>query len=525
MNSERQLELIEANEKLVIAMLQANSERDASVKRLRDMANSAGLDALTGLSNRVVLLDRFRHAIVKSKRPGERLALLFIDLNKLKHINDTFGHAAGDQALKIAARCFTAASRNSDMVCRYGGGEFVILLEEIFEISDVVAVVEKIISSLSVPVQVGPYAISLSASIGISLYPDNGDEAEMLIALADKAMYAAKSIGNGKFIFAGKTISQEILGTHLLPPLMPHQILSVENDQREKHRRSADEQLAKSTLTAQEPRAEAEQALRRQTEFLALLAHELRNPLGSLRNLVSVLKQAAPEAAIGVKAQGIIDRQVVHMTKLLDDVLDMSRISTGKLRLERTFVDIVEVIGQVIETTQASINERRQTLCCDLPDFPVEILADSTRLNQIFGNLLDNASKYTPKDKTIELAVDINNTSVIIKITDTGIGITAEALPNVFKMFVQDSHATHFNGKGLGIGLALVKELVEAHGGMVTANSDGRGLGSQFTVTLPRQLGVSCNSQLRAGFRPPVSGKIVSRGVVYEDGAEFSAKV
>ena len=491
MNSERQLELVEANENLVIAMLQAHSERDASEKKLRNMEHSAGLDALTGLANRVVLLDRFRHAIVKSKRRGERLALLFIDLNKFKHINDTFGHSVGDQVLKIAARCFTAASRKSDTVCRYGGDEFVILLEEISEVSDVVAVVEKIISSLSVPDRVGPYAIHLTASIGISLYPDNGQKAEMLIALADKAMYAAKRIGNGKFIFAGKTISHEILGTYLLPPLMPHQILLVEKDQRKKHRRNADEQLANSTLTAQELRAGAEKALRRQTEFLALLAHELRNPLGSLRNVVSLLKQAPSEAAIGLKAQGIIDRQVVHMTKLLDDVLDMSRISTGKMRLERTLVDILEVIGQVIETTQDSIGERRQILSCDLPDFPLKIFADPTRLNQIFGNLLDNASKYTPEEKAIDLAVEINEMSVIVKITDTGIGITAEALPNVFKMFVQESHATRFNGKGLGIGLALVKELVEAHGGMVTASSDGRGLGSQFTVTLPRQLTVS----------------------------------
>ncbi|WP_426106613.1 diguanylate cyclase domain-containing protein [Massilia sp. TSP1-1-2] len=496
MNSERQLELVEANEKLVMAMLQAHSERDASEKRLRDITFSAGLDALTGLSSRVLLLDRFQHAIVNAKRRGERLALLFLGLDKFKHINDTFGHATGDQVLKIAARCFTAASRKADTVCRYGGAEFVILLEEISEVSDVVAVVEQIISSLRAPHRVGTYAIRLTASIGISLYPDNGDEAEMLIALAEKAMCAAKRIGNGRFFFCGKTISHEILGTHLVPPLMPHKNLLAEKDRREKLRRSADEQLANSTLTAQELRAGADQALRRQTEFLALFAHELRNPLSSLRNVLSVLKQAPPEAAIGMKVQDIIDRQVVHMSTLLDDVLDMSRISTGKLRLKRTLVDILEVIAQVVETTHASIDERRQILCCDLPDFPVEIFADPTRLNQIFGNLLDNASKYTPKDKTIELTVEINETSVIVEITDTGIGITAEALPNVFKLFVQDSHATRFDGKGLGIGLALVKELVEAHGGSVTANSDGRGLGSQFRVTLPRQLGVSCNSQI-----------------------------
>ena len=288
MNSERQLELVEANEKLVIATLQAYSERDASVRKLRNMEHSAGLDTLTGLATRVVLLDRFRHAIVRSKRRGERLALLFIDLNKFKHINDTFGHAAGDQVLKIVARCFAAASRKADTVCRYGGDEFVILLENISEVSDVVAVVEKIILSLGLPDRVGPYAIGLSASIGISLYPDHGEEAEMLIALADKAMYSAKRIGNGRFIFAGKTISQEILTTHSSPRLMPHQILSIEKDQREMHRRSADIQLANSTVAAQELRAGAEQVLRRQTEFLALLAHELRNPLGSLRNVVSM---------------------------------------------------------------------------------------------------------------------------------------------------------------------------------------------------------------------------------------------
>ena len=487
MKYQRQAELVEANEKLVLAMLQAHSEREAGEIKLRDMMRTAELDALTCLPNRNVLLDRFRHAILNAKRRGDRLALIFLDLNKFKHVNDMFGHAVGDQVLKITAHCLTAAVRESDTVSRYGGDEFVILLEEISEVSNVLAVVEKIIASLGTPNRVGPHTMRLTASIGVSLYPDNGDEAEMLIAQADSAMYAAKRIGNNKYVFAGKTEPPQAPCTPPLPLLMSNQILLAEDEQRHAYRRNGDKHMASAILTAQQLQAGAEKALRRQSEFMALLAHELRNPLGPLRNVVSLLEQALPDAATTIKVHGIIDRQVVHMTKLLDDVFDMSRISTGKIRLEQTLVDIVEVIAQVIETTQSSIDDRRQKLSCKLPDFPVKILADPTRLVQIFGNLLDNASKYTPEEKLIELAVEMNDTSVIVTISDTGIGITAEALPNVFKMFVQDTHATSFNNKGLGIGLALVKDLVEAHGGAVAAKSDGIGLGSQFIVTLPRQ--------------------------------------
>ena len=175
------------------------------------------------------------------------------------------------------------------------------------------------------------------------------------------------------------------------------------------------------------------------------------------------------------------------MTRLLDDVFDMSRIATGRMRVEHERVDIITAIRQAIEGVQASIITRRQKLQCTLPDFVVEISGDSTRLVQIFANLLDNASKYTPEEGFISVTVEINTTAVVITVTDTGIGISATALPSVFEFFVQDASAVRFNGRGLGIGLALVKDLVEAQYGTVVVYSDGAGLGSQFTVTFPRE--------------------------------------
>jgi len=487
MNSEHLAHLVEANEKLVLAVLHAHAQRQVDEKRIRELAYVAELDALTQLPNRMVLMDRLRHAIINAKRQGDRLAILFVDLNKFKHLNDTLGHATGDQALKIAANCMLGAVRQADTVSRFGGDEFVVLLEKISAASDVSTVVEKILSLLSAPNHIGPHTIRLTASVGISLYPDDSDDAEKLITLADTAMYAAKRIGNGHFVFTGR---EKIEGSNTGKGLAPisQDIDLTKKEKRREYRRGADEKMVLEMLSAKELQAGAEQALRRQTEFMALLAHELRGPLGPIQNAALLMRPAQHDEARAAKLQDIIKRQVTHLSRLLEDVFDMSRIATGKMRIAHDRTDIVQILKQAIEGAQESVNARRQKLDCTLPGYRVEMTGDSVRLSQIFGNLLDNASKYTPQEMPITLTMDVSEASVVIKITDTGIGITAEALPKVFDMFVQDKHATRFDGKGLGIGLALVKELVEAHSGVVTAHSDGPGLGSQFVVTLPREL-------------------------------------
>lgn len=486
MDSEQLAHLVEANEKLVIAVLHAHAQRQADEKKIRDLAQSAALDDLTGLPNRLVFMDRLSHAIVNAKRQGDKLAVLFIDLNKFKHLNDTLGHAAGDQALKIAAACMSGSVREADTVSRCGGDEFVVLLGKLSAVSDVNPIVEKILSSLGEANRVGPHIIRLTASVGISLYPDDSDDAEKLIILADGAMYAAKRSGNGKFVFAGREKAEES-STGVVSAPLPYEISLAKKEQRRNCRRHADEKMISESLSAKDLQVGAEQALRLQTEFMALLAHELRGPLGPIRNAAMLMRPAQHDDAIAAKLQGIIERQVAHMSRLLADVFDMSRIATGKMRVELERTDLVKTLEQSIEIAQLSIDARHQTLHCTLPGFPVEIDGDPVRLVQIFRNLLDNASKYSPEGGPITLTMAVDETLVTIKVTDTGIGITAEVLPKVFDMFVQDKHATRFDGVGLGIGLALVKELVEAHGGMVTAQSDGSGLGSQFAVSFPRK--------------------------------------
>ncbi|MGH8084817.1 MAG: diguanylate cyclase domain-containing protein [Lysobacter sp.] len=196
-------DIVDANERLVSAALQARLDAETAARALADAARSARLDALTGLPNRVLLLDRFAHSIANANRRGSRLALLFVDLDNFKQINDSHGHAFGDEVLTLAARCLASTVREVDTVSRHGGDEFLILLDEVAQPSDAVKVADKLIGELALPHQVNDYELSLTASIGISLYPDDGDDADTLIKRADAAMYRAKRQGRGSFCFHG----------------------------------------------------------------------------------------------------------------------------------------------------------------------------------------------------------------------------------------------------------------------------------------------------------------------------------
>ena len=247
----------------------------------------------------------------------------------------------------------------------------------------------------------------------------------------------------------------------------------------------ANEQLVLAAIGAQELQAAAEQAQRRQTDLLALVAHELRHPLAPIRNAAAILGRIPESTPAMARMQAIIEKQVKHMARLVDDLLDTARVSTGKLRIDHQRIDLMGVIEEAMEACQPAMQARAQQFTG--PELPASLPIDGDpgRLVQVFSNLLDNASKYTPNGGEITLTVDRVGESVVIAVSDTGIGITADALPRVFEPFVQDLHATVFNGLGLGLGLTVVRELVEAHGGTVSATSEGAGLGSRFVVTLP----------------------------------------
>ena len=183
--------------------------------------------------------------------------------------------------------------------------------------------------------------------------------------------------------------------------------------------------------------------------------------------------------------QTIIENEVGHMVRLVNDLLDMSRVNTGKLRVERKAVDLSGLIDEAVAACRPAMDTRLQQFSVHAPARAVWLNADAVRLAQVLRNLLDNASKYTPNGGQIALCVHVVDETVVVSVSDNGIGITGELLPRVFEPFVQDEHAIGFNGAGLGIGLTVVRELVDAHGGQVTASSAGTGLGSRFTVTLP----------------------------------------
>lgn len=228
-------------------------------------------------------------------------------------------------------------------------------------------------------------------------------------------------------------------------------------------------------------------ANRRKDEFLAVLGHELRNPLTSISNGIHLLSQQTQDTPAWQKTQAMLQRQVRRMNQLLHDLLDVSRVTHGRLRLQCERIDLRAVVSNAIETLGPDINERRHRLTTALPDVPVWLQGDPGRLEQVFVNLLANASKYTNAGGELAVWMHMRDGQAIVRVRDSGIGIAPEVLPELFHLFRQADEAAPGAQSGLGIGLALVRNLVESHGGSVTGASAGLGRGSEFTVRLPRE--------------------------------------
>ena len=228
-----------------------------------------------------------------------------------------------------------------------------------------------------------------------------------------------------------------------------------------------------------------QEADRRKNEFLALLAHELRNPLAPIRYALAAIAKPELTGEQKQRAEAIIDRQVTHMSRLLDDLLDISRITRGTLELKRSRVDLADVISSAIESAQPFLAAKRHALTVTLPDHDLPVDADPVRLAQVFSNLLINAAKYTAEDGRVELAVTNGQPDVTVTVRDNGIGLSAEMMPKLFHLFSQAHPTLERSETGLGVGLALVRGLVNLHGGSVSARSEGAGRGSEFVVRLP----------------------------------------
>jgi len=228
-----------------------------------------------------------------------------------------------------------------------------------------------------------------------------------------------------------------------------------------------------------------QEADRRKDEFLATLAHELRNPLAPILSAVQLLGLSDDVDKETSEVLEIIERQVNHMVRLVDDLLEVSRITSGKIQLQLNPIDLNDVIRNAIETSLPLLEGGNHSFSVNLDETPIKIEGDMVRLTQVLSNLLNNAAKYTPEGGLISLTTEQGENWVQVRIKDSGLGIPQEMLNKVFEMFTQVNRHMKRSQGGLGIGLTLVKRLVELHGGRISATSEGEGLGSEFTMKLP----------------------------------------
>jgi signal transduction histidine kinase len=310
---------------------------------------------------------------------------------------------------------------------------------------------------------------------------------------------------------AGRTTEDEI---GMLADAMNHMLADLEREIRE--------------------RRDAEEALRvvdrRKDEFLATLAHELRNPLAPIRNALHLMQAPGSDARIAADARAIIDRQVRQMVRLVDDLLEVSRITTGNLALRREPVELRSVAASALEAVDPLLRERGHHVTVDLPPPGLTIDADPTRLAQVFLNLLNNAAKFTPPGGRIDFRLHVRDGEMVGVVRDNGIGIAADMLDPIFEMFAQADRSLERTTSGLGVGLSLSRRLIELHGGRLEARSEGAGRGSEFTVRIPA---VSLSGPVRrAGPEAVRGGQAPARGAGFsgrlaplrgEDGAPLQA--
>jgi signal transduction histidine kinase len=248
-----------------------------------------------------------------------------------------------------------------------------------------------------------------------------------------------------------------------------------------------EQRVAERTADLERANTALKDADRRKDEFIAILAHELRNPLAPISNALAILDQAENNIELGREARSTLNRQVGHMVRLVDDLLEVSRLSQGKIELRKSHIELATVVLQAIELARPLFERNAQEFVLKASAQPIHLYADPTRLTQVIGNLLNNASKFTPHGGRIELTTRQEGGHALISVKDSGIGIEPAHLPRVFDLFTQLDASLERTQGGLGIGLTLVKNLVQMHGGVVEAHSQGRHQGSEFVVRLPAE--------------------------------------
>jgi diguanylate cyclase (GGDEF)-like protein len=464
-----------AFQRLSMAAEEAARIAEKAVRSLDELAKATQRDPLTDTPNRTLMLDRMETAMGMARRRDSLLAVMFLDLDQFKRVNDTRGHACGDELLKLVARRVESVVRDTDTVSRFGGDEFVVLLPEIAQPADAGLIAEKILQVLAEPHDLEAAATGVRASIGISLFPGDGDEVPALLGSADQAMYRAKKLAGSSYQF------------HSTPPAgEPTIIDEVKSAEAAQALRQENERLVLKVLGKEAADPESEAVHGRRVRFLAMVAHELRHPLAPIRTVAELIKRAGRDEDQLTRMRHVIDSQVFHMARLVDDLLDDSSTLAGRFRMEREPMDLSAILRMVAEAWQPAIALKQQSLQVRLPRDPLMMDGDASRLAQSFANLLDNACKYTPEGGNIRISARRTARGIVVRVSDDGMGMPKGILDCIFGLFSRGTQAMAVHKGGLGIGLAVALELVQAHGGTLCASSPGESLGSSFNVVLPR---------------------------------------
>jgi len=464
--------LVQANEQLLLAALDSRDQAETATQALQQVERATLVDALTDLPNRTALLEHFVHAAATARRHGNSLALLFVDLDDFKQINDTQSHAVGDQVLCLVAQRMLGVVREVDMVSRHGGDEFLILLVDIGDAAAAATVADKLVQAIRQPMQLAGQQVQISASIGIAMCPQDGEDLQTLVACADAAMYGAKK---------RRSLSPAL-------PDKPRQPTAGNlADRWHAHLREANERLLLATLTAQELQAAAERAQDRQSALLAAVAAELRVPTAPVRMAAAMLGRDSGDAVLLPRVQALVETRLQQIARLVAQVVDQARLEDGASTPGPAWVDLVPLIQAEAAACAEVLAQRHQTLSLKLGTEPLGVHGDARRLRQVMANLLDNASGHTPAGGHIGVDVASTPATLTVTVADDGLGLTVQQLPHVFEPFEQRTPALGLHGDvALGIGLTVVRAVVQAHGGELVAQSDGVHRGSRFIVTLPR---------------------------------------
>ena len=475
--------LLQANEQLVLSGLELRAEVDSSAGALDEVTRAVALDSLTQLPNRTVLLDRLERAIAGARRHRKRVAVLFLDLNDFKQINDRFGHAAGDAVLQRVSACLTSLVRETDTVSRHGGDEFLMVLAEVAEAADAGIIADKVNAALRASSRLPGQQTPVTASIGISIYPDDGEDAAALISRADAAMYRAKQHRAGGFAFHAHPVGDPPVARVVRVP-SPHEQLVAEHERRHAQLVEANEQLVLAALGFEALRDAADGARQLRAGMLQAVVHELGDADAPVRLAAALSGLDSAHEALLPRAVAIVERQMEHMARTVGALLQPVEGGPPELPGRRS-VDVAALARAAVDDCRAAIESRHQVLDVKLHPEPVGVHGDPVQLVRVLARLLRNATDYTPDGGHLALHVEPVGPNVQLRFSDDGMGIEPDALATALQPFERDPRLRRDSEDSFGLGLTTVRAVVEAHGGSVAASSAGAGRGSVFTITLP----------------------------------------